>query len=188
MVTLFIIGIGAVLLFAIAFRSPSKFHVERSVTIDAPIAVVYPMVEDLHSWSMWSPYEKLDSKMQKTFSGSPLGVGAVYEWSGNAKAGSGMIEITQATPAIIVLILDMFRPFKAHNTVRFTFTPQGNGTAVTWAMDGTSPYLMRLVGLFMDMDRMVGRDFEEGLMNLKEAVEMPEEVPEAEVEKQTQEV
>jgi uncharacterized protein YndB with AHSA1/START domain len=148
------------------------FHVERSTTIDAPPSAIYPLVEDFRRWVAWSPYEKLDPAMTRTISGAASGPGAVYEWSGNSKAGAGRMEITRATPpSQIVIRLDFSKPFEAHNTATFTMAPSGARTAVTWAMDGPSPFITKVVGLFMNMDRMIGRDFETGLANLKRVAE-----------------
>jgi hypothetical protein len=173
MTTILIIVIGAVLLLGIAARSPSKFHVERALVIETVPEVVYPLVADLHSWSLWSPYEKFDPQMKKTFTGSESGVGAIYEWDGNTKAGSGRIEITQAVPSQLALTLDMFRPIKGHNLVKFIFAETSEGTQVTWTMDGDNSFIAKVAGLFFDMDKMIGKDFEVGLVNLKELVEVP---------------
>lgn len=179
MTTLLIIVIGAIILVTLALRSPNKFHIERSLTIEALLGDVYPLVVDLRNWSSWSPYEKFDANMKKTFSGTEVGVGSVYEWDGNARAGSGRIEITAADESKIALTLDMFRPIKGHNMVKFIFTEGRGGTTVTWAMDGTNTFITKLAGIFFDMDKMIGKDFEEGLQSLKNFVEAPVEGGEA---------
>lgn len=179
MTTLLIIAIGVILLVSLAVRSPNKFHVERSLTIEALLGDVYPLVVDLRNWSSWSPYEKFDPNMKKTFSGAEVGVGSIYEWDGNMKAGSGRIEITDAVENKIALTLDMFRPIKGHNAVKFIFDEGRGGTTVTWAMDGTNTFVSKLAGIFFDMDKMIGKDFEEGLQSLKDFVEIPTEESEA---------
>lgn len=151
---------------------PDTFQVERSTTIDAPPEKVFPLVEDFHQWSAWSPWEKLDPAMQRTHSGAAHGEGAVYEWKGNSKVGQGRMEITDATsPSRVTIKLDFLEPFEAHNVADFTLQPQGNATQVTWAMHGPSPYLTKVMSVFASMDRMVGKDFETGLANLKATAE-----------------
>jgi len=163
--------IAGILIFA-ALR-PSRFRIERSAGIKAPPEKIFPYINDFHQWPAWSPWEKLDSGLQRTFSGPASGTGAVYEWQGNKKVGSGRMEITDATPASRVLIkLDFLSPFEAHNTAEFTLAPQeGGGTRITWAMYGPSPYISKLMGLVFNMEKMVGTSFEEGLTTLKSLVE-----------------
>jgi uncharacterized protein YndB with AHSA1/START domain len=147
------------------------FRVERSTTIGAPPDAVFPLVEDFHRWTDWSPFEKLDAKLDKTYSGAPYGKGAVYAWAGK-KAGAGRMEITACEPASrIVIQLDFTKPFAAHNTAEFTFEPKGKGARVTWAMTGPHTVMSKLMGVFFSMDKMVGPQFEEGLANLKRLVE-----------------
>ncbi len=167
MFTLYIVLIGVILLLGIAARTPKQFHVERSGIVPAPLGAVLPLITDFRSWESWSPYVKLDPHMKKTYSGSSSGVGAVYEWEGNMKAGKGKIAIDRIeAPERVLMTLDMEKPMKGHNAVVFSFRETEEGTLVTWAMDGASPFLMRLLGLFIDTDHMVGRDFAEGIMNL----------------------
>lgn len=151
---------------------PDTFRVQRSALVDASPARIFPLIEDLRKYTTWSPYERLDPAMQRTFSGSRSGKGAVYEWDGNAKAGKGRMEIAHTSaPDMVVIRLDFIRPFKTQNIVEFTLEPEGGRTRVTWAMRGVNPYLAKLIQLFFSMDRMVGRDFETGLANLKAIVE-----------------
>lgn len=146
------------------------FRYERSITIAAPPERIAPLVEDLHAWTRWSPWDKLDPAMERSYSGAEKGVGAAYAWSGK-KAGAGSMRITAATPAQITLALEFLRPFKAQNTVEFTFTPSEGGTRVTWAMSGPRTFMSKLFGLFMNMEKMIGKDFEAGLASLKAAAE-----------------
>ena len=161
-----VVLIGAVLAFA-ATR-PDTMHVQRSATIKAPPDRIFPLINDFHTWSSWSPYEKLDPAMKKVYSGAPSGKSAVYEWEGNSAAGQGRMEITDtAPPSRIAIKLDFIKPFAGHNVAAFALVPQGDETTVTWTMDGPSPYLAKLMGVFVNMDTMIGKDFETGLANLK---------------------
>lgn len=146
---------------------PATFHVERSATIAAPAEIVFAQVNDFHKWGAWSPWEKLDPQLQKTFEGTS-GTGASYAWKGNDKAGEGKMTIEQSDKnARIVIKLQFLKPFPATNTATFTFTPDGQGTKVTWAMDGNNNFMSKAFQLFMNMDKMVGGDFEKGLAEIK---------------------
>ena len=162
--------IAAVLVFA-ATR-PDNFRVERSVTIKAPPEKIYPYFDDFNRWAVWSPWEKLDPVMKRTFSGPPTGAGAVYAWQGNSKVGEGRMEILESSPSSKLLIkLDFIKPFEGHNTAEYTLVPSGDTTQVTWAMYGPAPFVSKLMGVFVSMDSMIGKDFEAGLANLKAAAE-----------------
>lgn len=160
-----LILVAAVLLYATT--RPGTLHIERAVDISAPPDRIASFITDFHVWRDWSPWEKLDPTMKRTFSGSPSGTGAVYEWAGNSDVGSGRMEITSATAERITLNLDFLAPFENHNTATFTFAPSASGTHVVWTMDGPNPYLSKVIGIFMDMEKMIGADFEQGLANLK---------------------
>lgn len=161
----------AVLLVFAATR-PDTFRVERTTSIKAPPEKVFAFINDFHRWDAWSPWEKMDPAMKRTHSGSASGKGAVYEWEGNDKVGKGRMEIMESSPpSRIAIKLDFFKPFEAHNTAEFTLKVQGDDTEVSWAMHGPSPYLAKLMQLFLSMDSMVGKDFETGLANLKTAAE-----------------
>ncbi|MDH4568032.1 polyketide cyclase [Pseudomonas sp. BN414] len=153
--------------------SPDHFRIERTTTIAAPPEKVFPLINDLHQWKAWSPWEKLDPALKRSYSGPKEGVGAAYAWQGNNEVGTGRMEITQSEPASKVEIkLDFQMPFEAHNTAEFNLQPQNGGsTQVTWAMYGPSPYTHRLMQVFFDMDDMVGSKFDQGLVNLKAAAE-----------------
>ena len=171
-----ILGIVIVLLIVVilglAATKPDTFRVERSTLIQAPADRVYAQLEDFHRWSAWSPWEKLDPALKRTYSGAENGVGAVYAWEGNSKVGQGRMEIREAVPASKVEIqLDFLKPFEAHNTADFTLAPQGDSTQVTWAMTGPNNFLGKVMSVFVSMDSMVGKDFETGLANLKAAAE-----------------
>lgn len=158
--------VAAVLIYA-ATR-PDAFRIERSTSIKAPAEKVFALINDFHQWEAWSPWEKIDPEIKRTYSGALSGKGAVYAWSGNKDIGQGRMEIIESSsPASVVLKLDFITPFEAHNTVEFTLVAQGNSTTVTQAMYGPSPFISKLMGLFFSMEKMVGEKYEEGLANLK---------------------
>ncbi len=151
---------------------PATFTVKRSLDIRAPADRLFSRVADFNAWSAWSPYEKRDPALKRKFSGKPSGVGAVYEWDGNRNVGQGRMEILEATPPSKLRIdLQFIKPFKAHNIAEFTFDPRGQNTTVTWAMHGPVTVMSRVMGLFINMDKMIGKDFEAGLQNLKALAE-----------------
>jgi uncharacterized protein YndB with AHSA1/START domain len=154
-----------------AATKPNTFMVQRAALIAAPPERIFPMIDDLRAQSAWSPFEK-DPNMKRSHSGAPRGTGAVYEWDGNWQVGAGRIAIIQSVPSSkVVLLLDMSRPFKAHNTVEFTLDRDGAGTKVTWSMQGRQPYMAKVMGLFINCDKMCGGQFEEGLAKLKALAE-----------------
>ena len=155
-----------------AATRPDTFRVARSAVINAPPQKVFAIVNDFHRWVEWSPYEVRDPAMKRTLSGAEAGVGAVYMWDGNSDVGAGRMEILDApVPSRITMKLDFMRPFEGHNTAEYTFKPQGDATEVTWAITGPSPFVQKLVGVFVNMDDMIGRDFATGLANLKTLAE-----------------
>lgn len=159
-------------LLAFAAARPDTFRVKRSANIAAPAHVIFPLINDFSEWQTWSPYEKMDLKMTRRFSEPSQGKGAVYEWSGNRKAGEGRMEIAHTSPpSTVVIRLDLTKPFETENIVEFTLQPFGNETMTTWSVRGSSPYLAKLMQLFVSTDRMVGKNFERGLANLKAIAE-----------------
>ena len=164
------VAIAAILVLAAV--KPDTFRVERSASIKAPPEKIFPLIDDFHRWGSWSPYETKDPAMQRTFSGAASGKGAVYAWNGNKNVGSGRMEILDAPPPNKVVIkLDFFTPFEGHNTAEFTMLPQGDSTNVTWLMYGPSPFMAKIMHVFMNIDNMVGKDFAVGLANLKRITE-----------------
>jgi hypothetical protein len=161
--------LAGVLLFA-ATR-PDTFRVERRALIQAPPEKIRAELVDFQRWAAWSPWEKMDPAMKRSFSTPSAGRGATYAWEGNEQVGRGRMAIIEDAPDHVVIKLDFLQPFEAHNTAEFTLLPRGNATEVTWAMHGPSPYVAKLMHLFFDMDAMVGRDFETGLANLKAVAE-----------------
>ena len=172
---LLVIVLAVVALLIVASRRPSTFRIERSTRIAAPMLQVAEQIDDFRAWQRWSPWENIDPSMQRTFSGADAGVGAIYEWDSKGKAGAGRMEITEmrAGPelGLISIKLDFLKPLKASNTAEFTLTPTDAGTDLTWAMFGTSLYVSKVMGLFVDIDKMVGKDFEAGLAALKRNAE-----------------
>ncbi|NJD06338.1 MAG: SRPBCC family protein [Methylococcaceae bacterium] len=167
---LLVILLSGVLVFA-ATR-PDSFRIERSIAIKAPPDRIYAILSDFRQAQAWSPFEKKDPALKRGFSGARSGQGAVYEFDGNAETGSGRLTITDATaPTKLVIALDMAKPFQAHNIIEYTLAGEGDSTRVVWAMHGPSPYLSKLMCLFFDMEKMVGKDFETGLASLKALVE-----------------
>lgn len=158
-----------VLLFlGIIVSRPAEFRIERSATIDAPPEVAFALVNDFHKWTDWSPWEHLDANMQRTHSGAPAGVGAVYHWVGNDDVGEGEMAITASTPPEqLVIKLDFIKPFPANNTITFTFAKVTEGTKVTWAMEGKNGFMGKAFSMVMNMDQLVGRDFDKGLASLR---------------------
>lgn len=170
------IGFGiiavVVLILAMALAQPGAFRVTRSVAIQAPAEKIYPLISDFHHWPQWSPWEKLDPAMRRTLAGAPSGQGAIYSWEGNDAVGAGRMEIVAAAPSSRVEIkLDFLKPFAAHNRTVFELAPEGGATRVTWTMSGPSPFITKLMGVFLSMDAMIGPDFDQGLAQLKAAAE-----------------
>jgi uncharacterized protein YndB with AHSA1/START domain len=160
------IVIAVVLILAAA--KPDTFSVQRGATMKAPPEKVFSLINDFHQWGKWSPWENRDPAMTRSFSGAESGQGAVYAWEGNKNVGSGRMEILDAsTPSKIIIKLDFLKPFEAHNTAEFTMLPQGDATSVNWVMHGPAPFLSKMMQVFMNMDKMIGKDFEIGLANLK---------------------
>ncbi len=159
----------AILIFA-ATR-PATFHVERSTMIAATPEKISPFVNDFHNWNQWSPWAKLDPDMRVSYSGAPAGQGAIYEWEGNSKVGKGRMEILAAEPTVTSIKLDFLSPFASHNQSNFVLQPQGSATRVTWTMDGPNTFASKLMSVFVSMDKMIGKDFDTGLSQLKSAAE-----------------
>ena len=164
------IAIAAVLI--LAATKPGVLRVQRSTSIKAPAEMIFPLINDFHQWRNWSPYENKDPAMKRTYSGAERGKGAVYAWEGDKNVGSGRMEILDASaPQKIVIKLDFFTPFEGHNTAEFTMLPQGDGTHVTWVMYGPANFMSKLIQVFLNLDNMIGKDFEAGLANLKTLTE-----------------
>ena len=151
---------------------PSQYRVERSVTVAAPPAVVFPQVNELKKWEAWSPWAKMDPAMKQTYEGPAAGTGASYAWAGNNQVGEGRMTITESRPSELIRFhLEFFKPMAGTNTAEFTFKPEGDQTTVTWSMTGDKNFIAKAMCLFMSMDKMVGGQFEKGLADLKSVAE-----------------
>lgn len=169
-VFVFLLLIAGVLI--LAATRPDTFKVERSLSMQASPEKIFALIGEFRQWESWSPWEKKDPAMQRQFSELTSGKGTSYAWDGNKDVGKGSMTITEATaPSRLVLDLDFEKPFAAHNMVTFTLTPDGDATSVKWTMEGPVPYFAKIVHLFLNMDAMVGKDFEAGLANMKRAAE-----------------
>ena len=167
-----VLAIAIAILLILAATKPDTFSVRRATTVKAPPERIFPLINDFHQWGTWSPYETKDPAMKRTYSGTASGKGAVYAWQGNKNVGSGRMEILDSSaPSKIVIKLDFFAPFEGHNTAEFTMLPQGDVTNVTWLMHGPVPFMAKIMHVLMNIDRMVGKDFEIGLANLKRLTE-----------------
>ena len=164
------LAIGGLLAFAAS--RPNSFRVQRATSINAPPDRIFDLVNDFHRWTAWSPYERRDPAMQRTYGSVTAGKGATYAWAGDKNVGQGEMEITESTPpGKIVIRLHFIKPFEGRNVAEFTMTPRGDSTDVTWAMYGPSTFVTKLMSVFVDLDRMIGTDFEAGLANLKALAE-----------------
>jgi uncharacterized protein YndB with AHSA1/START domain len=165
-----VVLIAAILVYAATM--PDDFRVQRTTSIKASPEKIFALINDLRRWDSWSPWEKMDPAMQRTFSGATAGKGAVYAWQGNSKVGEGRMEIADASPPSRVTIkLDFIKPIEGHNTAAFTLDPKGDSTNVTWSMYGPSAYIAKVIGVFASMDKMIGKEFETGLANMKAVAE-----------------
>ena len=169
-ITLVVAAAIGVLLLVAAMR-PDTFRVQRTASIKAPPDKLHALINDMRVFNTWNPYNLKDPNIQGEYQGPQAGPGAVYRFAGNKDVGKGSIAIVDTAPTRVTMKLDMLEPFEGHNIVEFTLAPKGEATDVTWAMHGPSPFMAKLVGLFMNMDRMIGRDFEDGLANLKARAE-----------------
>lgn len=168
------IGIAVILVafVVIVALQPSDFRIARSINISAPPATVFAQVNDFHNWEAWSPWAKLDPAAKATFEGPSAGEGAIFRWVGNEEVGEGNMTITESRPSDLIRIkLEFLKPFAATNTAEFTFKPEGNRTVVTWSMFGTNNFIAKAFCLFMNMDEMVGGQFEKGLASMKSVTE-----------------
>ena len=170
----FLIAIAAIIVVfvVVVALQPSEFRIVRSATISAPAPAVFAQVNDFHNWEAWSPWAKLDPAAKATFEGPSAGTGAIFKWAGNKEVGEGSMTITESRPSDLIRIkLEFLKPFAATNSAEFTFKPEGNQTAVTWSMEGKNNFIAKAVCLFMNMDKMVGGKFEEGLAKMRSIVE-----------------
>ncbi|MGH6906525.1 MAG: SRPBCC family protein [Aestuariivirga sp.] len=169
-IILIVLAIAAIL--GLAAMKPDVFQVQRQADIRGPREKIFALLIDFNKWMQWSPWEKMDPALKRTYSGTPSGVGAVYAWEGNKKVGKGRMEIIEADrPSLVKLKLDFVAPFEAHNTAIFALAENDGVTRVMWTMSCRSPFMFKLMGLFTNMDKMIGKDFETGLANMKAIAE-----------------
>src|SRR3989442_13971486 len=166
------LAVIVIVLVVVVAMQPSEFRVVRSATISAPAPAVFAQVNDFHKWEAWNPWGKIDPAMKQTYEGAPSGTGAIYTWAGNKEVGEGRMTITESHPSDLIKIkLEFIKPWSATNATNFAFKLLGNQTAVTWTMDGDNNFMGKAFGLFMNMDKMVGGDFEKGLAQMKSVAE-----------------
>ena len=160
------------MLAVIVALQPSEFRVARSTTISAPPSAIFVQVNDFHKWEAWNPWGKIDPAMKQTYEGAPAGTGAIYTWAGNNEVGEGRMAIIESRPSELIRVkLEFFKPFAATNTAEFTFKPEANQAVVTWSMFGEKNFMAKAIHLFMNMDKMIGGQFEKGLAEMKSVVE-----------------
>jgi uncharacterized protein YndB with AHSA1/START domain len=169
LIVLAVIVIGLVIVIAM---QPAEFRVARSTKVSAPPSEVFAQVVDFHKWEAWNPWGKIDPAMQQSYEGAPAGTGAVYLWNGNKEVGAGRMTIIESRPSELIRIkMEFFKPFAGTSTAEFAFKPEGNQTAVTWSMAGENNFMAKAIHLFMNMDKMIGGQFDNGLAQMKAQAE-----------------
>jgi len=174
MIQIILIALAAIVVVFIGtvVMQPSDFRITRTATISAPAPAVFAQVNDFHNWQAWSPWEKIDPALKRLYEGAPAGTGAIYSWAGNNQIGEGRMTITESRPSDLIRIkLEFLKPFAATHTAEFSFKPEGDKTAVTWSMNGENSFIAKGIGLFMNMDKMIGSQFEKGLAQMESVVE-----------------
>jgi len=172
MKTLIALAVIVVVFVVVVATRPSEYRVARTVTISAPAPAVFAQVNDFHKWDAWNPWAKMDPAMKQTYEGAPAGTGAVYAWTGKNEVGEGRMTLMESRPHELIRInLEFLKPFAATSTAEFTFKPDGDQTAVTWSMAGKVNFVAKVIHLFVDMDTMIGGNFEKGLKEMKSVVE-----------------
>lgn len=169
-----LIGLAVIIIALLGYAAtkPDTFRVERSASIKAAPETIFAHLNDFRAWGNWSPWEKLDPALQRTYSGAAVGTGAVYEWKGNSEVGAGRMEILESSSASKLNIkLNFTEPFEAQSTSEFSLTPEGDATKITWVMQGPNQFIGKVMSIFVDMDNHIGKDFETGLANLKAIAE-----------------
>lgn len=169
-----IIAVAVIVIVLVIFVAtrPAEYRITRTVAMAAPAAVVFAQVDDFHKWAAWSPWEKIDPAFKKTFEGAAAGTGAIYSWVGNSKVGAGRMTIMESRPGEFIRIkLEFLKPFKATNNTEYTFKSEGSKTVVTWSMTGHNNFIFKAARLFMNMDKMLGSQFEQGLAQMKSVSE-----------------
>jgi hypothetical protein len=173
LIALVVIVVGLVAVIAL---QPARYRVSRSTTIAAPAAVAFAQVNDFHRWTAWSPWEKMDPAMKRTYEGAPAGVGARYAWEGSREVGEGRMTIVASRPSDLIQVeLEFVKPFAGASVAEFTFQPEGkpdgDRTLVTWSMTGDKHFIAKAIHLVVSMDRMIGDQFDKGLAAMKAVAE-----------------
>jgi hypothetical protein len=169
LIPLVVIVVGLV---AVITLQPARYRVSRSTTIAAPAPVVFAQVNDFHKWSAWSPWEKIDPAMKRTYEGPSAGVGASYAWVGSREVGEGRMTIVESRPSDLIQVkLEFVKPFAGTSVAEFSFKPDGERTLVTWSMTGDKNFIAKAIHLVMSMDRMIGDQFDKGLAAMKTVAE-----------------
>ena len=164
-------AIAIVVVVVVAAR-PAEFRVARTARIAAPPAAVFAQVNDFHKWDAWNPWATLDPAMKQSYEGAPAGAGAVYTWAGNSQVGEGRMTLTESRPSDLIRIkMEFLKPFAGTSTAEFTFRPEGDQTVVTWSMEGRNNFMAKAIHLVMNMDKMIGGQFEKGLAQMKAVAE-----------------
>ena len=160
------------LILVVVALQPSKFRIQRSAVFSTSPPAAFAQVNDFHKWEAWSPWAKMDPACKNEFSGEPAGTGAKFSWAGNKKVGEGRMTIVESKPNQLIRIqLDFLKPFCATNIAEFIFEPRGEQTAVTWSMTGSRKFPFKAICMFMNMDKIVGGEFEKGLADMKALAE-----------------
>jgi hypothetical protein len=161
-----------VIVLGFAAIKPATFRVERKTLIAAPPELIFPYLDDLHRWAAWSPWERMDPDMKRSYAGAVHGPGATYTWQGHHTVGSGRMTIIETKPdERVTLALDFLKPMASHSHVVYRLRPAEQGTEVSWEMDGPNNFVGKFISVFADMDRLIGDEFDSGLANLKRLVE-----------------
>lgn len=166
-----VLAVGIAGILVVAATRPDDFRVQRTASIKAPPEKIFPFINDFRQWPVWSPFEKVDPDMKRTYGATAVGPGATYAWDGDKNIGAGSMTMVDSSPQKVIIKLDFMRPFEAHNVAEFTLVPAGDSTNVTWSMHGPVPYFAKIIHMFINMDKMVGSQFAAGLADLKAAAE-----------------
>ena len=170
--TLIALGAVVIVVVVVVVARPAEFHVARTARIAAPVAAVFAQVNDFRKWDAWNPWAKLDPAMKQGYEGAPAGAGAVYTWTGNSQVGEGRMTLTESRPSDLIRIkMEFLKPFAGTSTAEFTFRPEGDQTVVTWSMEGRNNFMAKAIHLVMNMDKMIGGQFEKGLAQMKAVAE-----------------
>jgi hypothetical protein len=173
-IILIVLAVVAVVFLIVVAMQPAQYRVARSATIAAPAQAVFAQVNDFHKWEAWNPWGKIDPAMKHSYEGAPAGTGAIYTWVGNKDVGEGRMTIIESRPSDLIRIkMEFFKPFAGNSIAEFTFKPESNQTVVTWGMTGEKNFMAKAIHLFMNMDKMIGGQFEKGLAQIKSLVEGP---------------